>query len=65
MDRYKRILGNVYLGEEWVNLELVKAGLAWHYKFYSKDKTMAAAETKAKPHEPLHPCRCGIGWLGA
>ncbi len=48
MDRYKRILGNVYLGEEWVNLELVKEGLAWHYKFYSKDKTMAAAETKAK-----------------
>ena len=48
MDRYKRILGNVYLGEEWVNLELVKAGLAWHYTFYSKDKTMAAAETKAK-----------------
>ena len=48
MDRYKRILGDVYLGEEWVNLELVKAGLAWHYKFYSKDKTMAAAETKAK-----------------
>jgi endonuclease YncB( thermonuclease family) len=29
MDRYKRILGNVYLGEEWVNLELVKVGLAW------------------------------------
>ena len=48
MDRYKRILGNVYLGKEWVNLELVKEGLAWHYKFYSKDKTMAAAETKAK-----------------
>ena len=48
MDRYKRILGNVYLGKEWVNLELVKAGLAWHYKFYSKDKTMAAAEVKAK-----------------
>jgi hypothetical protein len=47
MDRCKRILGNVYLGREWVNLELVKAGLAWHYKFYSKDKTMAAAQTKA------------------
>ena len=30
MDRYKRILDNVYLGKEWVNLELVKAGLAWH-----------------------------------
>jgi endonuclease YncB( thermonuclease family) len=28
MDRYKRILGNVYLGEEWVNLELGKAKAA-------------------------------------
>ena len=48
MDRYKRILGNVYLGKEWVNLELVKAGLAWHYKFYSKDKTMAALPSRAE-----------------
>ena len=48
MDRYKRILGNVYLGKRWVNVELVSEGLAWHYKFYSKDKTMAAAEVKAK-----------------
>jgi hypothetical protein len=28
MDRCKRILGNVYLGEEWVNLELGKAKAA-------------------------------------
>ena len=48
MDRYKRILGNVYIGKRWVNVELVSEGLAWHYKYYSKDKTMAAAETKAR-----------------
>ena len=48
MDKYKRILGNVYIGERWVNVELVSEGLAWHYKYYSKDKTMAAAEVKAK-----------------
>jgi len=48
MDRYKRVLGDVYLGKRWINVELVSEGLAWHYKFYSKDKTMAAAEVKAK-----------------
>ena len=48
MDRYKRILGDVYIGKEWINLEMVKEGMAWHYKFYSKDTAMAAAETKAK-----------------
>ena len=48
MDRYKRILGDVYVGKEWINLEMVKEGMAWHYKFYSKDTAMAAGETKAK-----------------
>ena len=28
MDRYKRILGNVYIGKRWVNVELVSEGLA-------------------------------------
>ena len=48
MDRYKRILGDVYIGKRWINVELVSEGMAWHYKYYSKDKTMAAAEVKAK-----------------
>lgn len=48
MDRYKRILGDIYIGKRWINAELVQEGLAWHYKFYSKDKTIAAAEDKAK-----------------
>ena len=48
MDRYKRILGDVYIGKRWINVELVSEGMAWHYKFYSKDKMMAAAEVKAK-----------------
>jgi len=47
-DRYKRILGDVYVGRQWVNLEMVKEGMAWHYKHYSKDATMAAAETGAR-----------------
>ena len=47
-DRYGRSIGTVYLGKKNINLEMVKAGFAWHYKAYSKDKTFADAETKAK-----------------
>ena len=46
-DRYGRSIGTVYLGKKNINLEMVKAGFAWHYKAYSKDKTFADAETKA------------------
>jgi endonuclease YncB( thermonuclease family) len=33
-DRYQRILGKVLLGDEDLNLEQIRAGLAWHYKKY-------------------------------
>ena len=40
-DRYQRILGKVLLSGEDMNLEQVKAGLAWHYKKYESDQTTA------------------------
>ena len=47
-DRYGRTIGDVYLGNNWINLQMVSAGWAWHYKQYSKDKQLAAAETAAR-----------------
>jgi len=47
-DRYGRYIGTVFLEKKNINLEMVKAGLAWHYKKYSKDKTFAAAEALAR-----------------
>jgi endonuclease YncB( thermonuclease family) len=38
-DYYKRILGKVLLNGEDMNLEQVRAGLAWHYKKYQKEQT--------------------------
>ncbi len=48
LDRYQRYLGTVYRDELNLNRELVKAGLAWHYKQYSKDPVLAALEVKAR-----------------
>ena len=53
-DRYRRVVGDVWLGvpgEEgsiWVNLYMVRAGLAWHYTAYSDSEEMAEAMVKAQ-----------------
>jgi endonuclease YncB( thermonuclease family) len=46
-DRYGRILGEVYLGEYSVNLEMVRSGYARHYRQFSSDKDLAEAERAA------------------
>jgi len=38
-DRYERILGKVLLGGEGMNLEQIRAGLAWHYKKYQNEQS--------------------------
>ena len=47
-DRYGRIVGIVMLGNRWINHEMVAEGWAWHYKQYSSDQNLAAAEIKAR-----------------
>jgi endonuclease YncB( thermonuclease family) len=53
-DRYSRTVATVYLedGRE-LNLEILKAGFAWHYKRYSDRQDYADAEEEAR--------RAGIG----
>lgn len=38
-DRYGRTLGKVIVGGRDVNLEQVKSGLAWHYKYYQDEQS--------------------------
>ena len=51
---YGRILGKVLLNEEGMNLEQLRAGLAWHYKKYQKEQSpedrelLSNAETEAR-----------------
>jgi micrococcal nuclease len=47
-DRYKRMLATVFVDDHNVNRELVRAGLAWHYKQYSRKKVFAELETEAR-----------------
>ena len=47
-DRYKRIIGRVYLGNLDVNAELVRQGHAWVYRKYSKDPELLRLEAEAK-----------------
>lgn len=46
-DQYGRYVAKVYVGKTYVNLEMVKAGLAWHYDFHA-DETEDAALAKAE-----------------
>ncbi len=39
LDRYNRILGTVFLDDDNINLKVIKAGYAWHYKFYQDEQT--------------------------
>lgn len=48
VDRYGRSIGDVYLNGTHLNREMVRAGLAWHYKQYSKDEELARLENEAR-----------------
>ncbi len=48
VDRYGRYLGEVFVGGLSLNRELVRLGLAWHYKQYSKDPILAKLELEAR-----------------
>jgi endonuclease YncB( thermonuclease family) len=47
-DRNGRLLGDVYAGNQYINLLLVQKGYAWHFKKYSTDVRLAKAETEAR-----------------
>ena len=47
-DRYGRTVAFVFVGSTDLNKELLKVGLAWHYKQYSRDPELAKLEFQAK-----------------
>ncbi len=47
-DRYKRMIGKVYLGDRYINAEMVADGAAWVYRKYSKDPELLKLEHQAR-----------------
>lgn len=47
-DRYGRTIAWVYIDGTCLNEELLKAGLAWHFKRYSSERHLGELETQAR-----------------
>jgi len=50
-DQYGRIVGHVYVNDDWVNGELVKQGFAYVYTRYAVSKKLYQFETQAKENK--------------
>jgi len=48
IDRYGRTLGEVWVGEKNLSQELLRVGLAWHYRQFSKDAELQPLEDVAR-----------------
>lgn len=48
IDRYKRWVAQVYVGERWLNLIMVEQGHAWVYQRYATSKALFSAEKQAR-----------------
>jgi micrococcal nuclease len=48
VDKYGRSLAFVYVGDLCVNQELLRLGMAWHYKQYNNDPVLARLENDAR-----------------
>ena len=47
-DTYDRLLAQVYLEDKHINLEMLRSGMAWHFKRYNKSEELAKIESEAK-----------------
>lgn len=60
LDRYKRELGKVFAGDVDANLEQVRAGLAWHYKKYEREQSLADRERYSQTELQARETRRGL-----
>lgn len=61
-DRYKRIVGKVIIRGRDANLEMVRAGLAWHYKKYQGEQSYEDRQAYAQAEEEAREGRRGL-WV--
>ena len=62
-DRYGRIVGKVMLQSQDVSLEQIRAGMAWHYKYYQGDQTSHDRQLYADAEIAARATRIGCGLI--
>jgi endonuclease YncB( thermonuclease family) len=60
IDQYGRLVGKITLDGKDINLEQVKAGMAWHYKFYEAEQTAEDRELYARAEAEARAARRGL-----
>ena len=63
LDFYKRILGKINLNGIDINLEMVKKGMAWHYKKYKKNQPIDERQSYNKAESNAREKNIGL-WVG-
>ena len=48
IDRYQRTVAQVYIGDRWINKEMVAEGWAWQYPQYSTSQELTQVELQAR-----------------
>jgi len=64
LDRYGRIVGKITLDGTDIDLEQIKAGMAWHYKDYQDEQTPADRDLYARAEDEARSARRGL-WVDA
>ena len=60
LDRYGRTLGKILLDRQDINLAMVNAGLAWHYKKYQQEQSRSDRLLYAHAEEQARLQRIGL-----
>jgi endonuclease YncB( thermonuclease family)/methylphosphotriester-DNA--protein-cysteine methyltransferase len=64
VDKYRRTVGTIMLDGRDINIEQVKAGVAWHYKKYEDEQSPADRVTYAAAEETARAAKLGL-WSAA
>jgi endonuclease YncB( thermonuclease family) len=59
-DKYRRTVGTIMLDGKDMNIEQVKAGLAWHFKKYAEEQEPKDRVTYAKAEEEARAAKLGL-----
>jgi endonuclease YncB( thermonuclease family) len=60
VDQYGRLVGKIILDGKDINLEQVKAGMAWHYKFYEDEQTPEDRDLYERAEAEARAARRGL-----